>query len=92
MTRLETTFDLILGADVIFSMHAVPLLVSTIKGLCKRTSEILIAHEHRDPAVSEEFLRVMKNEGFRVKKIKNGKHDVEDEFVHIYKFKVGAFI
>ncbi|KAJ3198911.1 hypothetical protein HDU82_000888 [Entophlyctis luteolus] len=72
-------FDVVVGADVVYSMESVRLLVDTIDALCGPKTDVWIAHEHRDPAVSEEFLGLMKVKNFRCKIIKQKKPSVDIE-------------
>ncbi|KAJ3066537.1 hypothetical protein HDU98_010143, partial [Podochytrium sp. JEL0797] len=63
-------FDMVVGADVVFSMEAVVKLVDTITALSDRKTDVWIGHEHRDPRVSEHFLQLMKERGFKSKNVK----------------------
>ncbi|KAJ3077613.1 hypothetical protein BCR33DRAFT_846347 [Rhizoclosmatium globosum] len=86
-------FDFILGADVVFAMEAVVKLVDTIAALSDRKTDVWIGHEHRDPRVSEEFLTLMKDRGFKSKNVKRqivgseGDEDYIGDHVALYRFK-----
>ncbi|KAI8811896.1 putative methyltransferase-domain-containing protein [Cladochytrium replicatum] len=76
--------ELILGADVVYSMDAVEPLVGTLSALSGGRTQCYIAHEKRDPLVAGHFLKVLKERQFSVKKLS---HDEDPEFVDIYLVK-----
>ncbi|KAI9343623.1 putative methyltransferase-domain-containing protein [Obelidium mucronatum] len=87
-------FELIVGADVVYSMETVVKLVDTIAALADKRSDIWIGHEHRDPRVSDHFLVLMKERGFKSKNVKRQAANPDDpdyigDHVALYRFKLG---
>ncbi|KAI8622305.1 putative methyltransferase-domain-containing protein [Chytriomyces sp. MP71] len=88
-------FDVIVGADVVYSMDTVVMLVDTIVALSGRGTDIWIGHEHRDPGVSAHFLSLMKEKGFKNRSVKRsnppssveGDVDYIGDHVSLYRFK-----
>ncbi|KAJ3257863.1 hypothetical protein HDU77_002507 [Chytriomyces hyalinus] len=88
-------FDIIVGADVVYSMETVVKLVDTIEALSDRRTDIWIGHEHRDPRVSAHFLELMKEKGFKSRSVKRtnppsaseGDVDYIGDHVALYRFK-----
>ncbi|KAJ3117030.1 hypothetical protein HK100_000906 [Physocladia obscura] len=89
-------FDFVVGADVVYSMESVVKLVDTIDALTDRKTDVWIGHEHRDPSVSDHFLTLMKEKGFKSRNVKRqnlfgnvGGGEVDFGFVALYRFKRG---
>jgi protein N-lysine methyltransferase METTL21D len=77
---LKPPFDLIVTADTIFSLEAVPHLLQTIKSLCvlssteSRNSPLtIVCIERRDPIVVDDFLKRAREAGFEVEMEKPSK-------------------
>ncbi|KAJ1548126.1 hypothetical protein HK096_004312 [Nowakowskiella sp. JEL0078] len=65
--QLNPPFDVICGADIVYSFEAVDVLVKTISHLSTSKTIVFISYENRDPTVWLRFINMMNDEGFVLK-------------------------
>mmetsp|Transcript_38840 Transcript_38840/g.99302 ORF Transcript_38840/g.99302 Transcript_38840/m.99302 type:complete len:337 (+) Transcript_38840:250-1260(+) len=86
-------FDLILGSDIIYHPHCLPELHKTMSELSGPASTILMAHEHRQPALEQRFYTdAAAKHGFKCDRIKRRYLDRREDssLMSVYQLKKAA--
>ncbi len=93
---VSDVYDFIIAADVVYAYEACLPLANTISKLVKVATlsdlvtkvSIMIAHEDRDPLVKLHFIDLMKERGFKCKRVRLTGSSQQHEFVHLYQFSL----